>query len=126
MATDEKSSLACDVIFDVSKNETISDDAISKEVKDFIYRRFKADCQWMSGNCYYFSLILADRFKSYSPYMYYDSIDGHFLCRIGSRFYDFTGEHKYGGSDIERLYKWDELKELDCTWYSRIVRDVLL
>lgn len=126
MATGEKSALTGVVIFDVSKNETISDDAISKEVKDFIDRRFKSDCQWMNGNCYYFSLILADRFKSYSPCVYYDPIDGHFLCRIGSRFYDFTGEHKYDKSDVEKFYKWDELKELDCTWYSRIVRDVLL
>jgi len=126
MATCEKSSLVRAVIFDVSKNETISDDAISKEVKDFIDRRFKIDCQWMGGNCYYFSLILADRFKVYSPCVYYDPIDGHFLCGIGNRFYDFTGEHKYDKSDVEKFYKWDELKELDCTWYSRIVRDVLL
>lgn len=126
MATSEKSALTGAVIFDASKSETISDDVVSKEVKDFINRRFKTDCQWTSGNCYYFSLILADRFKSYSSCMYYDPIDGHFLCRIGNLFYDFTGEHKYGRSDMERLYKWDELKELDCTWYSRIVRDVLL
>lgn len=121
----EKSALSRAVI-DASKSELVSDDAISKEVKDFIDRRFKIDCQWMGGNCYYFSLILADRFKSYNPCVYYDPIDGHFLCGIGSRFYDFTGEHKYEKYDVEKFYKWDELKELDCTWYSRIVMDVLL
>lgn len=126
MAIHEKSVLTGDAIFDVSKSETISDDAISKEVKDFIDRRFKTDCQWMSGNCYYFSIILADRFKLYNPCMYYDPIDGHFLCRIGNRFYDFTGWHKYDKSDVEKFYKWNELKELDYTWYSRIVRGVLL
>ena len=32
------------------------------EVLEFIRRRFLQDCHWRDGNCYYFALILKDRF----------------------------------------------------------------
>lgn len=41
-------------------------------VKEFIDRRFKADCNWLNGNCYYFALILSDRFPGGT--VYYDVI----------------------------------------------------
>lgn len=32
------------------------------EVTEFIHRRFPDDCNWTSGNCYYFAVILQARF----------------------------------------------------------------
>lgn len=32
------------------------------KIEEFINRRFPNDCNWLSGNCYYFAIILKDRF----------------------------------------------------------------
>ena len=34
-----------------------------QEVMEFIQRRFPKDSNWTNGNCYYFALILSDRFN---------------------------------------------------------------
>ena len=45
-------------------------DKHSNEIIEFINRRFKLDCNWTNGNCYYFALILADRFKHKNASIY--------------------------------------------------------
>lgn len=44
----------------------------SNEVLEFIHRRFPVDCDWLSGNCFYFAIILKSNFKSGD--IYYDVI----------------------------------------------------
>jgi hypothetical protein len=61
---------------------------VAQEVLEFIDRRFKKDCDWKTGNCYYFAVILAERFRKYEPVLYYDTVDGHFICRVNNIFYD--------------------------------------
>ena len=61
---------------------------IIDEVLEFIYRRFPKDSDWVNGNCYYFSLILQDRFPGGE--IYYDVIDGHFLYCYNGKYYDLT------------------------------------
>ena len=56
---------------------------------DFINRRFKEDCNWINGNCYYFALILRDRFPG--GIIYYDVINGHFIYQYNGNYYDWTG-----------------------------------
>lgn len=46
-------------------------------ILSFINRRFPYDSNWLNGNCYFFALILIDRFPSLR--MYYDPIEGHFV-----------------------------------------------
>lgn len=58
-------------------------------VKEFIDRRFKADCNWLNGNCYYFALILSDRFPGGT--IYYDVIYGHFIYLYEGKYYDWSG-----------------------------------
>lgn len=91
------------------------------EVIEFILRRFRADCHWLNGNCYYFALILHNRFPN--SIIYYDPIDGHFITKIGKNYYDWRG------IDIqvheEALIKWDEYEQIDPIHYNRIKNDVL-
>ena len=90
------------------------------EVEEFIHRRFPVDCSWTSGNCYYFALILKDRFKGA---LYYNPVEGHFLCKIGSEYYDYTGKVDI---DTSNLYYWDYLRDFDSLHYEHIVRDCCL
>lgn len=100
---------------------------IAQEVVEFIDRRFKQDCNWKTGNCYYFALILYDRFRQYNPEMYYDTVDGHFLCRINNIFYDWSGAVAFSDEYVSKyIKKWADLYKEDPIWYSRIVRDVIL
>lgn len=86
-------------------------------VEEFILRRFPVDCNWTTGNCYYFAIILKDRFNGT---LYYDPVDGHFLCKIGSNFYDYTGKVEI---DESILYNWTCYQEQDELNYQHIVRD---
>jgi len=86
-------------------------------VEEFIKRRFPTDCSWTTGNCYYFAVILKDRFNGT---LYYDPIIGHFLCKIDSNFYDYTGKVEI---DESILYNWNCYKEQDELNYQHIVRD---
>lgn len=86
-------------------------------VEEFIKRRFPTDCNWTTGNCYYFAVILKDRFNGT---LYYDPIEGHFLCKIDSDYYDYTGKVNV---DSSRIYCWEYLKYFDNLYYEHIVRD---
>lgn len=98
----------------------------SQEVIDFIKRRFKSDCDWVNGNCYYFALILADRFKCRDSSIYYDLIDGHFICKIDNAFYDWNGLVKYSERDLDHIVEWNKYYNIDDLHYSRIYNDVIM
>lgn len=101
---------------------------MNKEILDFMKRRFPIDkdCDWMTGNCYYFARILKMRFKGE---IWYDLVDGHFLFRSFDDFYDWTGlRSEYDLSKpetVENLVKWSDYKKIDPVHYERIVRDVI-
>lgn len=100
---------------------------VAQEVLEFIERRFKKDCDWKTGNCYYFAVILSERFNQYNPVIYYDTVDGHFLCRINSIFYDWSGAVAFSDEYVSKhIMKWSDLCNEDPIWSSRIVRDVIL
>lgn len=99
-----------------------------KKVLDFIHRRFRDyDCNWTNGNCYYFAVILVDRFKDEGAAIYYDTVDGHFICKIDDIFYDWNGALTFEEEHIEKyIKKWSDLCNEDPIWSNRIVRDVIL
>lgn len=70
-----------------------------------------------SGNCYYFALILKEKF---SGEIYYLPIDNHFICRVMSSYYDITGRIE----PTEHPVKWSDFKS-DKTWRRRIIRDCI-
>ena len=98
----------------------------SNEIIEFINRRFELDCNWTNGNCYYFALILADRFKNKNASIYYDLIDGHFVCKIDNNFYDWNGFVDYSESDLDHIVEWNKYYCEDNLHYSRIYKDVIM
>lgn len=90
------------------------------EVEEFIKRRFKTDCKWVSGNCYYFSVILKDRFPEGT--IFYDVIKGHFMFLYKDQFYDWTGIIP----SSECLVEWDSFEKYDSLQKERIVKECIL
>lgn len=97
---------------------------MDEQVIGFIRRRFPSDCNWLTGNCYYFALILHDRF----PWgrIMYDTTDGHFVVEIDGVRYDWTGA--VDDSDGQHNYvPWREFrKHYDELQYERIERDCIM
>lgn len=92
-----------------------------KEVLDFIKKRFtNAYFKWDCGNCYYFALILKERFGGT---IFYDVIYGHFVTKINGVYFDYNGVV----SDIaERTFiEWDKFDEYDSVQRERIIRDCI-
>lgn len=89
-------------------------------VKEFIDRRFKADCNWLNGNCYYFALILSDRFPGGT--VYYDVIYGHFIYLYKGKYYDWSGEMKPDG----HLVEWAKFDEYDSLQKKHIIEGCLM
>ena len=90
-------------------------------ILEFIKRRFNADCNWTTGNCYYFAIILKDRFPEGT--IYYDVINGHFTFWYDGRFYDWTGIVK---SKDSYYIAWDVFDKYDSFEKERIIRDCIL
>lgn len=91
------------------------------EVLEFINRRFKNDCNWTNGNCYYFSVILKNRFPEGK--IYYDVIYGHFIFKYKNYFYDWTGLYH---SNDTFLVSWDDFEKYDYLLKERIVNDCIV
>lgn len=53
--------------------------------------------------------------------IYYDVVDGHFMLKCGSDFYDWTGKV----SDYETLVKWNDFDQYDSLQKKRIERDCI-
>jgi hypothetical protein len=87
------------------------------EVQEFIQRRFPTDSNWCDGNCYYFALILCDRFPSLC--IYYDPIPGHFIAGDGTVFFDWHGEY----FPETEPYDMRELQNEDPIYIKRLIRD---
>lgn len=90
------------------------------KVLDFIKRRFPSDCNWISGNCYYFALILKCRFNGI---ILYDTINGHFVTKIGESIYDWQG---IVNEDCSCYVDWDDFSSYDVCQEKRIIRDCIL
>lgn len=86
------------------------------QVIDFIQRRFPEDSNWLDGNCYFFALILKNRFNGT---ILYDVIFGHFVTRVDDKLYDWSGVV----TDPESSYvEWDKFDEYDKLQKESIIR----
>lgn len=94
--------------------------ARQNDIIEFIQRRFKKDCDWLNGNCYYFALILKDRFPEGT--IYYDVIDGHFIYKYHSKYYDWGGIAK----PSDHVVEWDKFAEYDSLQKERIIQNCIL
>ena len=96
-----------------------------QEVLDFIRRRFdgakgtKCHSEWTDGNCYWFALILSERFDGE---ILYDPVAGHFVTRIKDKAFDWNGVYESGNDMIP----WVLFGQEDPIWWRRVMRDCVL
>jgi hypothetical protein len=90
------------------------------KVEEFIHRRFKTDCNWTGGNCYYFALILKDRFPKGK--IVYEVIDGHFMLLYRGHLYDFKGKHEKKGKFVD----WETFDEYDANIKRKVIKGCLM
>ena len=95
------------------------------EILAFINRRFKDDCHWTDGNCYYFAIILKHRFPHLE--IVYLAIDGHFMAKDANTnlLYDFNGVHAEDEIN-DKIFLLDDIRKEDSLWYDRIIRDCVM
>jgi hypothetical protein len=97
------------------------------EVEKFIYK-FKilnpsvAEELFLYGDCYYFAIILKERFKD--AIIKYLIIDNHFITEIDERMYDIRGDIT-DSVDHTQLINWNDMKDYDELLYNRIIRDCI-
>lgn len=72
------------------------------------------------GCCYWFALILSERFKKDSAVIMYDEVENHFGVMVHGVVYDITG-------DVTNDYNWIPWSSLDDDLLrSRIIRDCIM
>lgn len=71
------------------------------------------------GNCYYFAVILKERFKVGD--ICYLPIENHFVWKYDGVLFDIKGEH----STSEKVYSWEEYKKIEPIGAKRIERDCI-
>jgi hypothetical protein len=94
---------------------------MENKVLEFINKRFLKDNNWLKGNCYYFALILKDRFNGT---ILYDVIDGHFVTLINNIKYDWTGIISEDGKHY--YVEWDKFDDYDSNQKQSIINGCLL
>lgn len=95
----------------------------SKEVLDFIQSFKFADTKaieetFSCGKCYWFALILSERFLGT---ICYNPIDNHFVTLIDGNFYDINGVYQ----SSESLFTWEAFVKYDELQANIIARDCM-
>ena len=85
-------------------------------VIEFIQRRFRSDCNWKTGNCYFFAVILESRFPG--GQICYEPVLGHFVYLYNGKYYDWGGE----ATILKKPIPWNEYEQFDHAQKKRIVR----
>jgi hypothetical protein len=91
------------------------------EILDFIRTRFSSDCNWTNGNCYYFAVILKERFGGV---IMYDVVNGHFVTYIDGILYDWNGAVVW--EDLSGYIEWEKFDAYDSLQKQRIIRDCIM
>lgn len=98
---------------------------VKNAVLDFIKRRFPVDNNWLTGNCYFFAVILKSRFEE--GIILYDVIDGHFVTMIGGVMYDWSGIVLPEEDETKHFYvEWDKFEDYDELQKQSIIKGCIL
>jgi hypothetical protein len=94
-----------------------------EKILKFIARFKGSEEVFLHGCCYWFAHILEMRFLYTGMVtIMHDQVEGHFIARIGDRYYDIRG-------DVTELYRgkplcdMDELVYEDSSMYQHLMRD---
>lgn len=94
------------------------------EVTEFMTNRFKYDCEWKNGNCYFFACILKERFPKGK--IVYDLINCHFMFQLKNYYYDWINRYEKDEFPDTSIVIWNKYKSIDPTHYNRINRQVII
>ena len=93
------------------------------KILSFISRFHGSEDVFLHGCCYWFARILFERFSAAEVNeIKYEPVEGHFVTKIGNRFYDVRGDvtEMYRGKP---MYDMRELVIEDTNMYRRLMRD---
>lgn len=92
----------------------------NKTVIDFIFSfRGTMSDYFANGYCYWFAVILSQRFAHLRPRIWYNVVENHFVTEIQNVLYDSNGiVNCYEPYDI--YYIWEDYKKIDPTHTARI------
>lgn len=100
--------------------QKFTNDEILSFIKKFKFlEKSTIEKLFTTGNCYYFAIILKERFKD--GLVYYLPITNHFVWKYNGKYYDICGE--YGTN--EQAYEWESFKILNPSYAKRIERDCI-
>ena len=94
-----------------------------EKILNFIGRFHGSEYVFLHGCCFWFAHILETEFLSTGAVtIMYEPVEGHFITRIGNRYYDIRGDitELYRGKP---MYNMDELACEDSSHYRRLMRD---
>lgn len=91
-------------------------------IKEFIYGFRSCEDVFLNGYCYWFAMILSQRFHGE---IYYDCIDNHFVTMINHRLYDVRGDIT-DDIDINRFKPWNYFLFYDPNLYRSVTRSCIL
>lgn len=94
-----------------------------EKILKFISRFHGSEHVFLTGCCYWFAHILDYRFDmECDPVIMYEPVEGHFVTRIGNRYYDVRGDvtELYRGKP---MYVLEELGNEEPKLYNRLMRD---
>jgi hypothetical protein len=74
------------------------------------------------GFCYYFALILHDRYPE--GIIYYNT-DNHFALKMDDKIYDITGECQEKWKYRGKWYSWNEYQSIESLESKGIIRDCI-
>ena len=83
---------------------------------------------FLHGNCYWFAIILKERFKNRLPIIWYDSTNNHFYTEIRGLLYDATGlitPEKLNTTNYDSFYIWSDYAHFDPIHAERITRQCI-
>ena len=106
------------------------------DVEKFIYNFFQRSPQpevcrdlFLHGNCYWFAVILKERFRNRLPTIWYDNINNHFYVEMRKVLYDARGAfrptHQLTIDEYDAFYIWEDYKKFDRLHASRITEQCI-
>ena len=98
---------------------------IIKFINDFkAMHREEIEDLFSSGYCYYFCIILMERFNLKKNCIYYIPIYNHFITKVGKFYYDINGS-VINKEKINLAIKWLNYQKEEPLDSERIIRDCI-
>lgn len=109
---------------------------VNQEVIDFIHKftsasdvsYFDIEDHFLNGACYWFAVILSNRFKDHRPVIWYDNVNNHFITEIDKVLYDAAGPYiptDFDHLDYDNFYIWHDYINFDPKHAERITKQCI-